>query len=52
MKNNPYVYIPAHKLAEIIEESCPPIGYTRDNECLRADEDCLKCWQSWLKDGE
>ena len=52
MNNTSYVCIPADKLAAIIEESCPPIGYTRDNGCFGAAEDCLKCWKDWLKGGE
>lgn len=52
MNNHYYVYIPADKLAAIIEESCPPIGYTRENGCFGAAEDCLKCWKDWLKDDD
>lgn len=52
MKNNSFVLIQEDKLAAIIGESCPPIGYTRENGCFGAAEDCLKCWKDWLKDGE
>lgn len=53
MANHSYVYIPADKLAAIIEESCPPpIVYNRDYGCFGKGEDCLKCWKDWLKDGE
>lgn len=52
MKNNSYVFILVDKLVAIIENSCPPIGYTRVNGCFGAKEDCLKCWKDWLKDGE
>ena len=52
MNNNSYVIISADKLAAIIEESCPPIGYTWDNGCFGSREDCLECWKLWLKDGE
>ena len=52
MNNHSYVYIPTDKLAAIIEESCPPIGYTRDNGCFGAAEDCIKCWKDWLKDDD
>lgn len=52
MNNNSYVIISADKLAAIIEESCPPIWYTRENGCFGAGEDCFKCWKDWLQDGE
>lgn len=52
MNNKTYVYIPANKLVEIFKHCCPPIGYTRENGCFGAKEDCLKCWKDWLKDGE
>lgn len=51
-KNHSYVYIPVDKLVAIIKESCPPIGFTSENGCFGAGEDCKKCWLSWLKDGE
>lgn len=51
-KNHSYVCIPAHKLVAIIKESCPPIGFTSENGCFGAGEDCLNCWHSWLKDGD
>lgn len=50
-KNNSYVCIPADKLAAIIEQWCPPIfGDVVGEQCV--DEDCINCWQSWLKDGD
>lgn len=50
-KNNSYVYIPVDKFAELINISCPP-GPCRDLSCrCHTEEDCIKCWQSWLKDG-
>lgn len=52
MNNNSYVIISADKLAAIIKESCPPIGYTIENGRFGVAEDCLECWKSWLKDGE
>ena len=52
MNNHSYIYIPTNKLVQIMQESCPPIGYTRENGCFGAAEDCLECWKSWFKDGE
>jgi hypothetical protein len=50
-KNHSYVYIPTDKLVTIIEQLCPPIfGDVVGEQC--ADEDCKKCWLSWLKDGD
>ena len=51
-KNHSYVCIPAHKLAAIIEASCPPIGDIRDNGCFAPGGNCLDCWKLWLKDGD
>ena len=48
MNNHSYVYIHADKLVELAKRSCPPGLPTRLSSC-RSDEDCLKCWQSWLK---
>lgn len=54
MKNNSYVYIPTDKLVAIIKYTCPPI----DNDVYcgchgePAKADCVKCWKSWLMDGE
>ena len=47
--NNFYVCIPKNKLAEIIKESCPPIPYTRKNGCFGTGEDCIKCWEDWIR---
>lgn len=52
MNNHSYVCVPANKLAAIIKESCPPIGYTKENGCFGADEDCVNCWRAWFKDGD
>lgn len=35
MNNHSYVYIPTDKLVAIIEESCPPIPYTREKWVFR-----------------
>lgn len=50
MKNNSYVCIPADKLAELIQEMCPPL---QDTTCVGEHGlYCVACWRAWLKDGE
>lgn len=52
MNNHSYVFIPADKLAALIETSCPP-GMCGVPECgCYTGEDCPQCWASWFKDGE
>lgn len=36
----------------LIKESCPPIGYNRNDGCFGVGKDCKKCWLSWLKDDD
>lgn len=53
MNNNSFVSISVGKLAEIMQESCPPGMYQGHNKCLIGEvKGCHKCWSSWLKDGE
>lgn len=54
LKNNSYAYIPVDKLTDLIVDCCPPIS---DPHCagkcdFGTGEDCVKCWKSWLMDGE
>ena len=51
-KNHSYVYIPTDKLVSLIKESCPPIGFNRNDGCFGVGKDCKECWLSWLKDGD
>ena len=51
-KNHSYVYIPTDKLVALIKESCPPIGFNRNDGCFGAGEECKECWLLWLKGGD
>lgn len=54
MNNNSYVYIPANKLIDLMNYYCPPCHdlLCKGRWAHGISEDCVKCWKSWLKDGE